>query len=320
MATGHDIHIDVPLTNVALAYRPSGMIADMIAPIVAVPKQSNMYPIWSQADAFRVVDDMRGPGDEARKVYRTVSSDTYFCTPHALKMPITMEDIENADDGYIQAIREGRAMFLLDKLALGWEKRVALLCTSGSNVGSYTVTVSAWNVPAGGGDPITNVRTKINMVQDVSGYRPNRIVMGGQAWRSFRAHTAVQNAFWGTAGGSEQGRQLAIQDAKKLFEVDEFLVGEAYYNSAGGQLPMSLASLWADHVWVGYVAPRPSVEVPSALYTFRWTRPGIPNLQVERHPFDPKTKTEEVEVGYFQDEKKVSTSLMALLLSVNSSG
>jgi hypothetical protein len=317
-ATGHDIHIDVPLSNVALNYRPSGMIADLICPVVPVPKQSNMYPIWSQADAFRVVDDTRAPGTEANRIHRSVSSDTYFCMGRALKMGITLEDMENADEGYINTLREGRTTYILDKLALGWEKRVALLCTSGSNVGSYTVTASAWT--GTGADPATDVLNKIHMVQDISGYRPNRIVMGGKAWRSFRKHSAVQNLIWGSAGGNPPSRLLSREQAAALFEVDQVLVGDAYYNTAGGQLTMSLASLWNDHVWIGYVAPTPSIEVPSALYTFRWSRPGIPNLQVERHPYDTKRKVEEIEAGYYQDEKKVSSALMALLLSVNSSG
>ena len=143
-ATGHDIHIDVPLTNVALNYRPAGMIADMICPVVPVPKQSNLYPVWSQADAFRVEDDIRAPGAEARKITRNVSSDTYYCTGRALKMPLTLEDIENADEAYLQTLREGRTTYILDKLSLGWEKRIALLCTSGSNVYSYSACASAW--------------------------------------------------------------------------------------------------------------------------------------------------------------------------------
>jgi hypothetical protein len=317
-ATGHDIHIDVPLSNIALDYRPMGMIADMICPIVPVPKQSNMYPIWSQADAFRVVDDTRAPGEEAHKIYRSVSSDTYFCYGRALKMGLTLEDMENADEAYLSKLREGRTTFILDKLALGWEKRVALLCTSGSNVGSYSVTASGWT--GSGADPFTDVTNKINMVQDVSGYRPNRIVMGGKAWRSFRKHSAVQNMIWGSAGGNPPSRMLSREQAAALLEVDQVFVGDAYYNTTQENITMSLASLWSDHVWVGYVAPNPSVDVPSALYTFRWSRPGVPNLQVERHPYDSKKKVEEIEAGYYQDEKKVSSSLMALLLSVNSSG
>jgi hypothetical protein len=42
-------------------------------------------------------------------------------------------------------------------------------------------------------------------------------------------------------------------------------------------------------------------------------------MQAERHPFDPKTKSEEVEVGYYQDEKITGSDYSFLLTAVNSS-
>ena len=41
-ATGRDIHVDVPLSNVAVNYRPMGHIADMIFPVVGVQKHSDL--------------------------------------------------------------------------------------------------------------------------------------------------------------------------------------------------------------------------------------------------------------------------------------
>ena len=42
-------------------------------------------------------------------------------------------------------------------------------------------------------------------------------------------------------------------------------------------------------------------------------------MQVERHPYDSRTKTEDVEVGYYQDEKITGASYAFLLTAVNSS-
>ena len=47
-------------------------------------------------------------------------------------------------------------------------------------------------------------------------------------------------------------------------------------------------------------------------------KPGDP-VPAERHPFDAKTKTEEVEVGYYQDERITGSEYGFLLLAVNSS-
>jgi hypothetical protein len=55
------------------------------------------------------------------------------------------------------------------------------------------------------------------------------------------------------------------------------------------------------------------------MYSYRWAAGGLPNMQAERHPFDPKTKSEEVEVGYYQDEKITGSDYSFLLTAVNSS-
>jgi hypothetical protein len=41
-------------------------------------------------------------------------------------------------------------------------------------------------------------------------------------------------------------------------------------------------------------------------------------MQVERHPYNTKTKSEEVEVGYYQDEKITGADYSFLITNVNS--
>ena len=77
-------------------------------------------------------------------------------------------------------------------------------------------------------------------------------------------------------------------------------------------LPFSL-------VLLSYVPDSPSRDLPSHMYTFRWATGGLPNMQAERHAFDSKTKTEELEVGYYQAEKVTGAEYAFLLLGVNSS-
>jgi hypothetical protein len=53
------------------------------------------------------------------------------------------------------------------------------------------------------------------------------------------------------------------------------------------------------------------------LNAFRWTSPllGTP-FAVQRHPFDAKKKKFDLEVGYYQSEKVVSTDLALRVQSV----
>jgi len=68
-ATAESLHIDQLLSNVAINYRPMGMIADMVFPVVPVQKQSDHYAIFSRADILRIENTARSPGTEANKSY-----------------------------------------------------------------------------------------------------------------------------------------------------------------------------------------------------------------------------------------------------------
>jgi hypothetical protein len=315
-ATGHDLHVDNHLTNVALNYRPMNLIADLIAPIVPVGKQSDSYPIWSQADALRVEDAKRAPGTEANLITRSVSSAKFYAENYALKTQLTIEDRENMDAAYISELRDGKARFLTGKMGLVWEDRLAKQVTSGSNVYSYSAIASAWT-DIDVALPLTDIWTVFDVVQDASGYKINSMLMGGQAWRNFRRCDEVQNQLYGTAGGSP--RTVTQEQAKALFELDRFIVGEAYANTADEGQSQVLSPIWGDHVLMYYAPLRPSIEEPSFMYSFRWTKPGLANMTVERHPFDSKTKAEEVELGVYQDERITSSTLAYLLTNVTSS-
>lgn len=313
-ATQRDVHIDVPLSNVAIAYRPDGFIADQLAPIVQVKKQSDSYHIWDISDAFRTEDDKRAPGDEANVMEYSVSSDTYYADNYALKDRIPYEDLKNADAAWVFTERSARAERIKDKLYLNWEYRVGMQCTSGSNVGSYTTTSSGWTDKTNS-DPISDINTGIDNVLGVTGYRPNHIVMGEYAWRNFRETDKAIDRIYGNAMQGN-ARVVTQKQAAALFEVDRVLVGRTYYNSADEGQSESLSQIWNDNVLVYYAPPTPSKNAPSFMYSFRWNE--VMNMQAAVYDL-PKAKAEEVELGYYQDEKITATTLGFLITGVGSS-
>jgi len=314
-ATAESLHIDQLLSNVAINYRPMGMIADMVFPVVPVQKQSDHYAIFSRADILRIENTARSPGTEANKVTRETSSDTYFADNYALKYPVTIEDKANADPIFVQQLLNGRVEYIMDKLGLDWENRIASLVTNTSNVGSSAAVTSGWTDHTNS-DPLGNLETAIYNVKDSTGMKPNRIVMGESAWRNFRRNDAVRNLIYGTNNG---GGYVNQTQAASLLEVDEILVGGAYKNTGNEAQAESLSQVWGDNVLIYFSAERPSVDRPSFGYSFRWSAPGLPNMQVERHPYDTRKKAEEVEAGYYQDEKITGSDYGFLLTAVNSS-
>ena len=316
-ATGRDIHVDVPLSNVAINYRPAGMIADMIFPVVKVQKQSDRITVFSRAEALREEEARRAPGTEANRIQRSVSSETYFADNYALKHAVTIEDKSNADPIYSQELYNGAARFVTDKLSLGWEIRVAGQATNTANVGSSSAVSSGWKDHSTS-DPLGDTEAALDNVLDATGIRPNNVVLGESAWRNFRRNATVRNLL-GKGDNQTGGGYASLAEAADLLDVDKVMVGASYKNTGGEGQAEVLTQVWGDNVLCYYVPVTASVDTPSFAYTMRWVVPGVPDMQAERHPYDNKTKSEEVEVGYYQDEKIVGKEYSYLITAVNSS-
>ena len=316
-ATSHDLHIDKALSEMAIGYRPEGFIADMIFPIVDVGKQSDLYVIWSRADRSLIHDTKRAPATEAKIIVENVSSATYFAKNYALKTSTPIEDYKNADPIFLDNLNSGKVQLVMDALMLDWEVRVANQVTSGSNVGSYSAVASAWtDSVAGNSDPLGDMNTGIDAAHYLSGTKPNRIVFGLQAWKPFRRHEDVRNIIYGVNNG---GGYPSTQQVANLLEVEQVEVGGTFQNASAEGLPESLSLIWDDHVLISYSPMTPSRERPAFGYSFRWNQPGLPNFQVERHPYDTKKKSQDVEVGYYQDEVITGAEYGYLITNVTSS-
>lgn len=314
--TGRGVHVEQLLTNMALGYTPRMTIGDQLYPTVPVMKQSDYFAIWSRADILRIENDKRSPGKEANMIEQGVSSGQYYCDNYALKYPITIEDRANADPIFVQGLLNGRTKFILDKLALSAEKRIADQVTNTANVGSSSAVSSGWNDLANS-DPVTDIWTAIDNVQDSTGIRPNSIVLGEPAWRNLRRNDKLNNQILGNNNG---GRNATRQQIANFFEIERFLVGAAYQNTGNEAQSEVIANIWGDSALV-YFAPMTAMtgDDPSFGYNFRWNANGIANMQVERHPFDSRTKSEEVEAGYYQDEKITGSDYGFLITATNSS-
>jgi hypothetical protein len=308
-----DLHLAQWLQEMAIGYTPQGIIADALFPVVRVGKQTDWYTVFSRQEALTIEDTTRAPGTEAKKITRSVSTGTYMAKNYALKTELTLEDRVNMDAGLAMELIGGRAKYVQNKLYLDWEKRVSNLVNSTSNVGSSATVSSAWN---GAGSPLTNLWTALDNVKYATGYRPNKIVMGARAWDSLRRDSTVRNLLFGTNNG---GGYPSLDQVKNIFEVQQALVGQSFFSNANEAQAEALQVVWPDNVLLAYVAPTPTREDPSYGYSFRWVGNGLAEFGVELHPYDPKIKAEEVEMGYYQDEKITGSQYSFLIRAVNSS-
>ncbi len=309
-ATGRDLHVDVPISQAIMNYRTAGLVGEFIFSVVPVTKQTGLIPYFPLGEFLRNETCERAPGTEARIVRFDVGTMAYGCKNYALRFPMTIEDRENADE--VWNVRQNGAFLITDCLRIRKEIRVFNAVNSSTNVSTIFVPASAWS---GNSNPYTQVVGALNQTQDLTGFRPNKLVFGLAAWRSFYTNSAICLKLFPHGGGVP-----SLEQARMLLQVDEIQVAEGYYNSAGKGLTASLAKFFDDAV-LGFYQPNGQSQLgpkPRAFATLRWTVPGIPNMAVEALPFDAYKKAEFIEVGVYDDEKVLDTNLAFMIKGVNS--
>lgn len=320
-STGRELHVDRHLTNLAINYRPQNLIADQIAPVVPVEKQSDFYPVFNRNEFFSIEDTVRAPGTEAKKITRSVSSGQYYARNQALGRDIPIEDVANMDDVLRFEFDEGASRYLLGKLGLGWEARVINLAVNTASVSSVFVPNSSWTAAgANAGDAFLMIQQMIEYVQSQTGQRANSLWFGWKAWNLIKRNFHMRNLI----NGSNNGKGLVTRDqVRTLFEVDRLLVSEALWHTQNeGQTATPTLQNPMENQVIVYFAPlQVSRDDPSWFYTFRWQNPNLPApLVIERHPYDSRKKMETIEAGYYQDEKVVGTDYAVRLITTAGSG
>ncbi len=312
-------HVDALLTDFAIGFRPMGFIADMIWPVIDVPKQSDIFARFEQEDRFRQWHAIRAPGDMANEIRMRVSSSQFHCKNYALSTTIPDELIANADPIFRQSLEETRTSFILDALMLDWDKRVAdlVMATDGSGVGSSAAVSSSWDdAISGNSDPVGDINTAIDNVQDATGYKPNRAVCGIGAWRSLRRHADIidKSTNPNITGGGNYPRTAEVA---QLFDLDEIIVGGAYINNAQEGLSLDLQQIWGEHFVVYFNSNQPKFDTPTYGATFNWRSAPMPRLAVERFAHDDERRAQKVQAGFYQDERVVAAALSFMVQSVN---
>jgi hypothetical protein len=306
--TGTGLHVDQHLTNLAINYRPQNFIADQIAPVIPVNKQTDSYPVFSRFEAFAVEDTVRAPGTEAKKITRSVSSAKFDCRNYALGRDITIEDIGNMDEAYRFELGIDATQYLVGKLGLGYEKRVLDLAVTTASVGSVFVVNSSWSVTgANAGDPVAAIFQLIEYAQSQTGQRPNSMLWGWKAWNATLRNYHMRNFI----NGVNNGKGLVTREqVRSMFEMERLNVSQALWHNANEaqSAVYSLSNPIENQLFIYYAPQAASREEPSWFYSFRWGNPALPApFVVERHPYDSRKKVETIEAGYYQDERVVGT-------------
>lgn len=317
-ATGRDLHIDAPLSNLVIGYEPTGFIVDQIFPKVNVGKQSDVYYKWDKGNFFRIPNTTRAPKTKGKLVEFNVSSDTYFAKNYALRTEESFEDTVNQDRMLNTRKKDLRATKNL--LWLDWENRVASQISSGSNVGSFTTLsgTSQWS-DFTNSDPINDVEVGKEAIRSTTGLLTNLMIVPMSVLIQLKQHPDIVDRL-GMGGNPSDPRMVTINALESLFGVDKILVGTTIKDtSEEGAGSNTFTDVWGKNVVLAHTTagPDPDGKDPSLGYSFRWDAPLLGGREMAAEIWnDPDGGNfENRRVQYYQDEKIAASELGYVIAS-----
>jgi hypothetical protein len=279
--TQSDLHVNVPLTNVSIAYIPDAgdYVCQKVFPKVPVQKQSDLFWKWSKSDWRRTDVVKRAPGTESAGVGWNYDTDTYFAHVYAVHRDIDDQVRANADSNF--SLDSDSTKFLTNQMLLKRELDwVSTYFKTGVWATEYTGVASGvgageflqWNDAAS--DPIKDVAQWKLDYKLLTGYLPTKLIMGAEVELALMSHPDIIDRIKYTQRGVVTRDLLA-----SLFNIPEILVplasqvdNDIRINDARLQDAAATYSFLADtkSMMMSYAPASPSLLTPSAGYTFVW--------------------------------------------------
>jgi hypothetical protein len=269
--TSRDLHIDALLTNMSIGYKNDLYIADSIAPIVPVMKQSDIIPKYDQSHWFRNQANIRAPGTLSQRGGYTVdTSSTYYCPRYSFGFEIPDETRDNTDAPY-DLDRDGTA-FVTDRLMMMREVTAATRFFTTGLWGADVTPAVLWST-YGTSTPLVDITTYQDAVEGRIARMPNKFIMGKQVFSILKWHPDLMDKIKYTQRGVVTTDLLAA-----LIDMETVLIGRAIFTaSAEGTAEGSVVynRIWGKNALLIHVPSAPSLMTAAAAYTFTWNR--VPN-------------------------------------------
>jgi hypothetical protein len=300
MPTVSSVHVSVPLSNVAIKYKNPAFVAELIAPVVPVNKESDKYYIFGKEE-LRDKDSLRAAGAEANEIEWDVTTATYSAEEYALKYMLPDRIRDNADVAVQPRINTTEK--LTKWIRLGYEKRVQAIAQNIANVGGSATPGTTWDA-ASGQDPEEDVDIAKTSIRQTAGVNPNTMLMSEKVWQALRRWLKSQST------------NLTYQEYITLGKPPDtiwnlkLIVAGSIENTANEGQADNIADIWNDNVLVAYIEQAPSLDSLSFMYTFR------------SRVFRTKTWREEkrdgefIECSVIQDEKLIASDAAYLITDV----
>lgn len=274
-----DVHLNVPLTNVSIAYiqNASNFISTKVFPKVPVSKQSDLYWKYSKSDWRRTDVQRRAPSTETPGTGWNTTTDQYFAHVYGVHKDIDDQLRANADSVF--KLDSDATAFVTNQLLL---KRDLDWSASYFRAGVWGTDIQLKQTHAdpeqirwdrATSDPIGYFATaQIAFIQQ-TGFKANTLVLGANVLKALKNHPAIIDRIKYTQKGIVTTDLIAT-----LLDVEKVYVSYATIN-VGPTIPdAKLQDAAGTNNFISdpnsallcYTTQAPSLMQPTAGYTFTW--------------------------------------------------
>lgn len=308
LPTQSDLHVDVPLTNVSIAYvqNAQNFIAAQAAPSVPVQKQSDKYYSFDKQYFRRSQMQKRAPGAPAKRAdYAVAANGPYFADVWSLAKDITDEQRKNADPGVDP--ERGATKFLTMQALIAREKDFASKFLATGKWGTDYTPGTLWS--ASNSTPLEDVATAKSTVLTATGIEPMHMVITYPVWLALKNHAEiVDRVKYGQTGPGPA--KVTLQAIAALMELEAIYVAKASEDTSNEGAAAANAFIGGKNALVYYRTDAPALEEPSAMYSFDWTGytgagPNGQRVLSYRRPEEYHSDSVEIEMAF--DNKVIAS-------------
>ena len=276
--TAGDVHVNTPLTNFSQKYLQSAdaFVGLMAFPNMPVTKQSDLYYVFDRDDFYRDTAQERADGTESSGDGFDLSTDPYFARVYAHHKDVS--DRQRANQDAAVQLDNSATQFVTHKLLIRRERifvsrffNTSLWATdvTGVSTSPSSSQFIGWNQAAS--DPIVDIRLAKQTVMGNTGYRPNKMLIGRQAYDALLDNDAVLARI--TGGSTRSLPAMVMRELlAQLFEIDQiFVMDSIVTTSVKGASTTTRQFIGSDNALVYYAPDTAGLNEPTAGVQFSWT-------------------------------------------------
>jgi len=306
--TPSDVHVDAALTDFSLAIiQDDANFQAGSAPVKPVMHKTDSYHIFTSGDWLR--DDAvqkRAAGQGAPRSGFTLSNTTYDCTPWWTAVPL--DELVRANSDPSVPIDEVAARLVTHRMLIRRERLYATAFLNTDSVWATDVTggtdFTKWDDAAS--DPEKDIATGKRTVLIGTGLEPNVLEVSYDVHIALKRHPMIKDRIKHTSSESITAAIIA-----RFFEVDEYRVYKAIYNTAAEGATVSTSFVMGKHAVLTYQDGNPGIMTPTANALFSWSGlTGMNDAGVRIDQYYDDDKKEDVVRGEFAFDMKVTGSTL----------